>query len=129
MYSWQDDYLATLAETDPKKLRRRFYEATAAIEQRRLSHVDPNSEEHDALERAEKALKIVEDSLRTEERKIDYWRVVILYTDGTESANKIFKDRARAEKWAKRQARSKVVEKCRLEPFTRDLGQWRKPSE
>jgi hypothetical protein len=129
VYSWQDDYLGVLAEKDPKKLRRRVYEATAAIEQRRLSPVKPNSEEHDALERAEKAMRISKDSLRTEERKIDYWRVVILYTDGKESANKIFKDRAKAERWAKRQERSKVVNKCRLEPFSRDLGEWRKRSD
>jgi hypothetical protein len=126
MYSWQDDYIATLAETDPKKQRRRFYEALAAIEQRRLSHVDPDGEEHDALERAYKALAIIKGRLGIEERKIDYWRVVILYTDGRESANKIFKDRAKAESWAKRQARSKVVEKCKLELFTRDLDEWRK---
>jgi len=59
VYSWQDYYIAALAETDPAKLRRRVYEAVAAIEQRRLSPVDPGSEEYDAIERAEKALEIL----------------------------------------------------------------------
>jgi hypothetical protein len=63
MYSWQDDYLATIAETDPVKLRHRIYEATAAIEQRRLTPLEPGSEEHQAIERAERALRILKDSL------------------------------------------------------------------
>ena len=66
MYSWQDDYLATIAETDPIKLRRRLYEAVAAIEQRRLSPIDPGTEEHQAIERAERALRILKDSLPRE---------------------------------------------------------------
>jgi hypothetical protein len=63
MYSWQNDYLATLAETDPIKLRRRIYEAVAAIEQRRLSPVHSGSEESHAIERAERAIQILKKSL------------------------------------------------------------------
>jgi hypothetical protein len=48
MYSWQDEYIAALAETDPAKQRRRVYEAQAAMEQR-LSPIEPGSEEHQAL--------------------------------------------------------------------------------
>jgi hypothetical protein len=53
VYFWQDNYIAALTETDPAKLRGRVYEAIVAIEQRRLSPIDPGSEEHNALERAE----------------------------------------------------------------------------
>jgi hypothetical protein len=63
MYSWQDEYIAALAETDPAKQRRRVYEAQAAMEQQRLSPIEPGSEEHQAIERAERALKILKDSL------------------------------------------------------------------
>jgi hypothetical protein len=126
MYSWQDYYIAVLAETDAKEQCRLVYQAVAAIEQRRLSPVEPDSREHDALRRAEKALRIIKRHLSIEVKIIEYWRVVVSYNDGTESAHKVFKDKARAEKFAKRQARSKVVKACRLEPFTRDLGEWPK---
>jgi hypothetical protein len=33
-------------------------------------------------------------------RKIDYWRVVIVYSDGETSANRIFKDKNKAASWA-----------------------------
>jgi hypothetical protein len=126
MYSWQHDYIAALAETDPAKQSRRVYEATAAIEQGGLSPVDPDGDEHHALKRATKALRIMKKNLSTSGRTIEYWRVFIEYVDGKISANKVFKERARAERWAGRQARSKVVAQCRLEPFIRDLGKRRK---
>ena len=63
MYLWQDDYIAALAETDPAKQRRRVYQAMGAIEQRRLSPLEPGSEEHQAIERAERALQILKASL------------------------------------------------------------------
>ena len=63
MYLWQDDYIKALAETDPKKQLRLVYNATVAIEQRRLSPLEPDSEEEQAIERAEKALAILKRSL------------------------------------------------------------------
>jgi hypothetical protein len=60
------------------------------------------------------------------ERKIEYWRVVIVYSDGETSANRVFKDRNKAASWAGRQEKSNVVKKCRIEPFTREVGSWRK---
>jgi hypothetical protein len=63
VYLWQDDYIRALAETDPKKQLRLVYNATVAIEQRRLCPVEPGSEEAQAIERAEKALAILKRSL------------------------------------------------------------------
>jgi hypothetical protein len=51
-------------------------------------------------------------------RNIDYWRAVVLYSDGETSANRIFRDRKRAAAWARRQEKSKVVKRCRIEAFT-----------
>jgi hypothetical protein len=59
-------------------------------------------------------------------RKIDYWRVVIVYSNGETSANRVFRDRNKAVAWAGRQEKSSVVKKCRIEPFTREIGGWRK---
>ena len=63
MYSWQDDYIAALAELDPEKQRQYVYRAISAIEQRRLSPLEPGSEEHQAIERAERALAILKRGL------------------------------------------------------------------
>jgi hypothetical protein len=63
MYIWQQDYIALIAEIDPLQLRRRLYEAVAAIEQRRLSPIEPDSEECQALERAQKAIEILKRNL------------------------------------------------------------------
>jgi hypothetical protein len=63
VYLWQDDYIAALAETDPTKHLRLVYQAMVALEQRRLSPLEPGSEEHQAVERAEKALQILKTSL------------------------------------------------------------------
>lgn len=63
MYSWQDDYIAALAEMDPGKQRHYVYRAMAAIEQRRLSPLEPGSEEDQAIERAERALAILKRGL------------------------------------------------------------------
>jgi hypothetical protein len=63
VYLWQDDYIAALAEMDPAKQRERVYKAVVAIEQRRLSPVEPGSEEDQALQRAERALEILKRSL------------------------------------------------------------------
>jgi hypothetical protein len=66
MYSWQDDFIAAQAETDPVRLRRRLYQAIAAMEQRRLSPLEPDSEEQQALENAERALQILKERLPQE---------------------------------------------------------------
>jgi hypothetical protein len=60
------------------------------------------------------------------ERKIDYWRVVIVYSNGETSANRVFRDRNKAASWAARQEKSKVVKRCRIDPFTREVDGWRK---
>jgi len=56
MYSWQQDYIAALRETDDAKLPYLIYEAIAAIEQRLLSHVKPDSDEDKALRAAQKSI-------------------------------------------------------------------------
>jgi hypothetical protein len=48
-----------------------------------------------------------------------YFRVVITYSDGETSGNRVFKDREKAEEWAVRQKKSPVVKKAVLEPFVR----------
>jgi hypothetical protein len=60
------------------------------------------------------------------ERKIEYWRVVVVYSDGETSANRVFRDRNKAASWAGRQEKSNVVKKCRIQPFTREVHGWRK---
>jgi len=49
-------------------------------------------------------------------RVIHYFRVAVTYTDGEISAHRIFKDREKAEKYAKQQARSKVVKSAKVVP-------------
>jgi hypothetical protein len=48
-----------------------------------------------------------------------YWRVIVTYSDGETSGNRVFKDREKAEEWAARQEKSGVVKKAVLEPFVR----------
>lgn len=55
-YLWQTAYRAAILETDNAAIPLRIYEALAAIEQRRLSDLEPGSEEERALEDAERAL-------------------------------------------------------------------------
>jgi hypothetical protein len=57
-----------------------------------------------------------------------YFRVVITYSDGETSGNRVFKDRAKAERWAERQRKSGVVKKVALEPLVRQQYQRRKIS-
>ena len=59
MYSWQQDYIAALLETDDARLPHLIYEAIAAIEQRLLSPVEAGSQEEQALEAAQKLLAII----------------------------------------------------------------------
>lgn len=58
-------------------------------------------------------------------RKIKYWRVTIVYVDKETSGNRVFTDLDRAKRWAVRQEKSKVVKKCRIEPFIREPYRWR----
>ena len=55
-YSWQPAYQAATLETDDAAMSLRICEALAAIEQRRLSDLEPGSEEDRALEDAERGL-------------------------------------------------------------------------
>ena len=48
-----------------------------------------------------------------------YWRVIVTYSDGETSGNRVFKDHEKAEEWAARQKKSPVVKKAVLEPFVR----------
>ena len=52
-------------------------------------------------------------------RELHYWRVVIVYSDNETSGNRVFKDRAKAERWAARQEKSKVVKDVSIEAFVR----------
>jgi hypothetical protein len=55
-YPWQAAYQAAVLETDDAAMSLRIYEGLAAIEQRRLSYVGIDQEEHRALDRAEQGL-------------------------------------------------------------------------
>jgi hypothetical protein len=55
-YSWQAAYRDAILETDNAVIPQRIYEALAAIEQRRLSDLEPGGEEDRALEDAERGL-------------------------------------------------------------------------
>jgi hypothetical protein len=56
-YIWQATYQAAILETDNAAMSLRIYEALAAVEQRRLSYLEPGSEEDRALEDAERSLR------------------------------------------------------------------------
>jgi hypothetical protein len=56
-YTWQNVYMAAVCETDNERMMNRIYEALAAIEQRRLSPVEAESEEDHALTAAEAGLQ------------------------------------------------------------------------
>jgi hypothetical protein len=57
IYLWQQPYLAAVCETDNSLMAIRIYEALAAIEQRRLSPVESDSEEDRALAAADEGLR------------------------------------------------------------------------
>ena len=67
----------------------------------------------------------VADAPKKMRRKLNYWRVVINYTDNETSGNRIFSNLDKAKRWAARQEKSKVVKKCRIEPFVREPYRWR----
>jgi len=54
------------------------------------------------------------------QREHHYIRVVITYTDGETSGNRIFKDKTKADKYAARQKKSPTVKSATLKPFVRD---------
>ena len=53
----------------------------------------------------------------------EYFRVTITYADG-EFSGRVFKERAKAEKYALRQRKSPVVKNTKIEPFTRNQYEW-----
>jgi hypothetical protein len=63
-------------------------------------------------------------TLSKPKREFHYFRVIITYSDGETSANRIFKDQAKAEVFAARQMKSQVVKKTKIEPFIRDRQGW-----
>jgi hypothetical protein len=48
-----------------------------------------------------------------------YFRVIVTYSHGETSGNRVFKDRDKAEEWAARQKKSAVVKKAIVEGFVR----------
>lgn len=67
MYRWRADYVAALAEKDPQRQRQLVYQAILAIAQRRLSLVV--GEEVEAMDEAEKSLKVLRRSMSEGRRK------------------------------------------------------------
>jgi hypothetical protein len=57
----------------------------------------------------------------TKDKKAEhhYWRVIVTYSDGETSGNRVFKDREKAEEWGARQKKSGVVKKAVVEGFVR----------
>ncbi len=56
-YGWQAVYIRAIVETDDLLITGRIYEAISALEQRRLSPVESNSDEDCALNEAEVGIK------------------------------------------------------------------------
>lgn len=54
-------------------------------------------------------------------RELHYWRVVVVYSDDETSGNRVFKEHDKAEQWAARQKKSKVVKKVLIETFVRQV--------
>jgi hypothetical protein len=57
IYGWQSVYVRAILETDDLLINERIYEAISALEQRRLSPVESNSDEDCALNDAEVGIK------------------------------------------------------------------------
>jgi hypothetical protein len=57
IYGWQSIYVRAILETDNSLITGRIYEALSAIEQRRLSPVERDSDEDCALDDAEVRIK------------------------------------------------------------------------
>ena len=56
-YPWQEPYTAAIWETDDLLMDGRIYEALSAVEQRRLSPVEMNSDEDRALGEADTGIQ------------------------------------------------------------------------
>jgi hypothetical protein len=56
-YAWEQAYRTAVCETDNNLMMSRIYEALSAIEQRRLSPVEPDSDEDRALTAVDAGLK------------------------------------------------------------------------
>ena len=67
MYPWRADYIAALAEKDPVRQRQLVYQAILAIEQRRMTLIQ--REEAEAMDEAEKSLKVLRRSMSEGRRK------------------------------------------------------------
>ena len=52
-------------------------------------------------------------------REYHYSRVIVTYSGGETSSNRVFKDRGKAERWAEQQKKSGVVKKATVESFVR----------
>ena len=74
---------------------------------------------------------VPKNKVRSDKAKVEhhYWRVIVTYSDGETSGNRVFKDRAKAEKFAARQKKSPVVKKAVLESFVRRPYEGRKVSK
>jgi hypothetical protein len=59
------------------------------------------------------------DAIKDKKKEHHYWRVIVTYSDGETSGNRVFKDRGKAETFAARQKKSPVVKKAVIEPFVR----------
>jgi hypothetical protein len=57
LYGWQSVYVRAILETDDLLISGRIYEAISALEQRRLSPVESNSDEDCALNKGEAGIK------------------------------------------------------------------------
>jgi hypothetical protein len=57
IYGWQSVYVRAILETDDLLITERIYEAISALEQRRLSPIESNSDEECALNGAEAGIK------------------------------------------------------------------------
>ena len=58
-------------------------------------------------------------SKKKAQREYHYIRVVITYSDGETSANRVFKDKNKAEEYAACQKKSLAVKGATLKPFVR----------
>jgi hypothetical protein len=72
IYGWQSVYVQALLETDDSLMTERIYEAISALEQRRLSPVENNSDEDCALNKTEAGIK----ALITERMERFVWSAI-----------------------------------------------------
>jgi hypothetical protein len=73
--------------------------------------------------------KLNDGDTKKAKREHAYWRVLVTYSDNETSGNRVFKDRAKAEKFAARQKKSSVVKKAVVESFVRQQYAGRRVSK